>query len=141
MPLRIGAEAEHRHRAETDSGLQRDGERLIDATERLDGEAQSEVIATLTAHVLGERKAEQPHLPHLRDDLEGQCVRAVRLVGLRRHHGVSELADEARELALVVAEVVREGVVAHGILRHNPVTPVVRYAIVRLVCPNRTNSG
>ena len=94
--LLLGAEAEDRHRAEADAGLEGDRERLVDAAERLDREAQGEVVAALPAVLLGERQAEQPQLAHLRDDVERQRVRAVGLVGARRDDLVGEVAHHAR---------------------------------------------
>ena len=97
--LRVGAEAEDRHRAEAHARLEGDRERLVDPAERLDREAQREVVAALAAELLGERQAEQAELAHLRDDIERQGLGAVGLVGTRRDDLVGEFADEVGELA------------------------------------------
>ena len=104
--LLLGAEAEDRHRAEAHAGLEGDRERLVDAPERLDREAQREVVAALAAVLLGERQPEQTELAHLRDDVERQRVGAVGLVGTRRDDLVGEFAHHAGELALVLGQVV-----------------------------------
>ena len=43
--LRLGAAAPHRHRPEPDPGLERHGDRLVDARQLLDREAQVDVVA------------------------------------------------------------------------------------------------
>ena len=104
--LRVGAEAEDRHRAEAHARLEGDRERLVDPAERFDREAQREVVAALAAEFLGERQAEQAELPHLRDDIERKGLGAVGFVRTRRDDLVGEFADEVGELLLVVGEVV-----------------------------------
>ena len=97
--LRLGAAAPHRHRPEPDPGLERHGDRLVDARELLDREAQVDVVAALPAVLDGERQAEQPHLPHLGEDLVGQLALRVVLVRGGGHDGVGEVAHLVAELA------------------------------------------
>ena len=104
--LRVGAEAEDRHRAEAHARLEGDRERLVDPAERFDRETQREVVAALAAEFLGERQSEQAELPHLRDDIERKGLGAVGFVRTRRDDLVGEFADEVGELLLVVGEVV-----------------------------------
>ena len=104
--LRLGAEAVDRHRAEADAGLEGDRERLVDAADALDREAEGEEVAALPADLLGERQAEQAQVAHLRDEVEGQRVGAVRLVGARGHHLFGELAHHRGEFAFFVFQVV-----------------------------------
>src|SRR5690606_13951710 len=68
--LLLRAEPQDRHRAETDAGLERDAERLVDACDLLDREAEGGVVAVRrgAAVALRERQREQAHLAHLTDD-------------------------------------------------------------------------
>ena len=71
--------------------------RLVDAAERLDGEAQREVVAALAAVLLGERQAEQAQLAHLRDDVQRQrCSVRSASYAARRDDLVGEVAHQRR---------------------------------------------
>ena len=94
------------HGTQADPRLEGDRDRLVDARERLDREAQRHVVAALAPDLLGERQAEEPELAHLRDDVHRQFVRSVGLVGLRRDDGVGELADHVVQLLFLVGQVV-----------------------------------
>ena len=90
--LLLGAVPVDRHDAEPDPGLERDGDALVDARERLDGEAEVGVAAALARRLLRERQPEEPHLAHLGDDLHRQAPLGVVLVRGRRDDGVGEVA-------------------------------------------------
>src|SRR5690606_24945126 len=89
--------------------------RLVDTRERLDGQAEGEVVAALTAVLLGERQAEQAQLAHLAHDVEVEGVRAIGLVGLRRHHLLGEVAHHRGELALLLVQADAAEVVGHAV--------------------------
>ena len=102
--LRVGAEAEDRHGAERDAGLQRHRDRLVDLGELLQGEAQGEVVAAHAADLLGERQAEQPHLGHPLHDLVGERLVLVVLVGDGRDDLAGELPHGLDEAGLLLGE-------------------------------------
>ena len=87
--LLLGAEPVDRHGAERHRGLQGDGHGRVDPRELLDGEAQREVVAALTAVLLGERQAEQAQLAHLPHDVVRERLLLVVLADHRRHDVVA----------------------------------------------------
>src|SRR5699024_2579976 len=91
--------------AQTDAGLQGDGDRLVDLGELLEGDAQGEVVAAHAAVLLGERQAEQAHLAHLLDDLVGEGVVAVVLVGDGVDDPVGEVADDLLQFAVLGGQI------------------------------------
>src|SRR5690606_20479404 len=93
-----------RHDPQPDPGLERHRDGLVDARERLHGEAQRHVVLALPADVARERQAEQPQLPHLRDDLHRQAALGVVAVGGGRDDAVREVAHHLAELPLLVVE-------------------------------------
>src|SRR5699024_9787114 len=90
--LLFGAEAVDRHRAQGDSGLEGDRQRLVDPADLLDGQAQGEVVAAHAAVLLVEGQTEQPHLPHLGDEGVGELVLGIELGG----HGCDFVVGELR---------------------------------------------
>ena len=64
--LLLGAEAVDRVGAEADARLERDGHRVVDPGQLLDGDAEHREVAAAAAVLLGERDAEQPELAHRR---------------------------------------------------------------------------
>ena len=104
--LRVGAEAEHRHRAEADSGFERDRQGLVDPPERFDRETQREIVTALTSELLGERQAEQAELAHLRDDVQWQGLRAICFVRAAARPLRRRIRARGRRAALIVGQVV-----------------------------------
>ena len=88
------AELEDRVGAEADAGLQRDGDRLVDSSQFLDGDAHAGEVAATTADRFGKRDPEQPELAHLAHDVDRELVGAIPLLGVRFDLGVGELANE-----------------------------------------------
>ena len=62
--LLVGAEGQDRVDAEPDAGLERDADRLVDAAELLDRDAQRGEVAAAAAVLLGDDQAEQAELAH-----------------------------------------------------------------------------
>ena len=104
--LVLRAEPADRHRAERHGRLKGDGHRGVDARELLQGEAEGEVVAAHAAVLLGNRQPEQPHPPHLRDDVVRERAALVEVADHRRHHVAGEVLDGlAQRLVLVVEPV------------------------------------
>ena len=100
--LLLGAEAQDRHGAERDGGLERDRDRRVDPGELLDGDAQREVVAAHAAVLLGDRQAEQPEPPHPGDDLVGELALGVQVADDRGDLLARELRHaRAQRLVLV----------------------------------------
>ena len=99
--LLLGAEFEDRHHAESDTGLDRHRRRLVDPAELLEREGEGEVVATHAAIFLGDRKSEQAHLAHLRDDVVGEAMLAVVLRCLRRDDLVREVRNRFLQFGVV----------------------------------------
>jgi hypothetical protein len=91
--LLLRPEAVQRHRPEPDTRLQRDGHRGVHARELLERQAQCEVVAALTAPLLAEGQAEEPHLAHLGDDLVGELLLLVQLTDDGRDDLPREVLD------------------------------------------------
>ena len=113
VSLRVGAEAVDGHRAEAHPRLERDGDRLVDAGERLDRKPQRDVVAALPADLFGERQTEQAQLPHAGDHIEWQGLRAVGLIRPWGDHGLGEVPHQGGQFALLLGESVG-GQVQHG---------------------------
>jgi hypothetical protein len=104
LPLRLRAEAEDGVGAETDTRLERDGHRRIDATDLLDGDAQRREAGARTAVLLGERETEQAELAHREHGVDGKRVVAVPRLRVRRDLGGREVADDAAECLVLRAQ-------------------------------------
>ena len=102
--LRIVSEAEDRHGSQAHARLEGDGDRLVDAAQSFDREAQRQIVAALSAVLLREGQAEQPQLPHLGDDIHREGVRPVGLVGLRGDDRVGEVAHHGAEFEFLFGE-------------------------------------
>ena len=68
----------------------------VDPRELLDRDRVGERVAARAAPLLGERDAHQAELGQLRDELVGEAVLAVELLGDGRDSLLGELADGAR---------------------------------------------
>ena len=79
--LLVGAPEVDRHRPERGVGGDRDRDRRVDPGELLDGERVGEVVGAAAAVLLGEGDPHQPELAHLRDELVGEGLRPVELLG------------------------------------------------------------
>ena len=84
---------------------QRDRHRGVHARELLDGERVGERVAAAAAVLLGEGDAHQVQLPQLGDDLVGEGLRAVELLGDRRDLALGEFAHGAADQLVVGGEV------------------------------------
>ena len=114
--LLVGAVGQDRVDAETDSSLEGDAHRLVDATDLLDGQAQRREAAVLAgqagaAELLGGGEPHQPEVTHLLDHVGREVVVAVPLRGVRRDLGPRELTDAATELLVLGGQL--EGHASH----------------------------
>src|SRR5918995_604064 len=104
LALRLGAEPVDRVGAEPDAGLERDGERLVDPGQLLDGDAQRGEVGAAAAVLLGERDAEQAEPAHLAHYVEREGVVGVPALGVRRDLGLGEVTHQLAQGLLLVAE-------------------------------------
>ena len=102
--LVLVAEPVDRHRAKRHTGLERDGDALVDLAEFFERKAQREVVAAHAAVLLGKRQAEEPHIGHPRDDFVRERVLFVVLGGDRRNHALREVAHGLGELLVVIGQ-------------------------------------
>ncbi len=120
--LLLGAEPVDRHDAEPDPGLERDGDRGVHPGEFLKREAEREVVAAHAAVLLGHRQPEQPHPPHLRDDVVGELALLVQVTDHRRDDVAGELRDALAQVLVLLIQLVAE---------HQP-TPIARFPAASL---------
>ena len=99
--LLVGAEAEHRHRAQADPGLERDGHRRVDPGELLERDAQREVVPVHAAVLARERQAEQAHPAHRGDDRVGEGVPLVVVPDDRGHLLAGEGLDGLAQILVL----------------------------------------
>src|SRR5690606_13565933 len=92
--------------AEADARLERHRDALVDAGERLDREAQRQVVLALAAVLRREGEAEEAQVAHLRDDLDRQPALGGVPAGRGCDHLVGEPADGVVELLLFGGECV-----------------------------------
>ena len=105
LALLLGAEVEDRVGAEADAGLERDGHRLVDPGELLDGDAQRREVAAAAAVLLGERDAEQPELAHRQHGRRpGTCGRGPRPRRAARSRRSAKSRTTLRKRLLLVAQ-------------------------------------
>src|SRR5918995_731511 len=104
LALRLGAEPVDRVGAEPDAGLERDGERLVDAGQLLDGDAERGEVGAAAAVLLGERDAEQAEPAHLAHDVEREGVVGVPALGVGRDLGLGEVTHDLAQGLLLVGE-------------------------------------
>ena len=90
--LLVGAEEEDRHRPERRVRRDRDRDGRVDARQLLDRDRVGERVAAAAAVFLGDRDAHEPELGQLRDEVVGEAVLAVELLGDRRDPLLGELA-------------------------------------------------
>ena len=81
--LLVGAVGQDRVDAEPDAGLEGDADRLVDAAELLDGDAERGEVAAAAAVLLGHDQAEQAELAHRVHDVDREVVLAVPLRDVR----------------------------------------------------------
>ena len=99
--LALVAEAEDRHGAERDPGLERDGDGLVDPSELLEGQAQDEQIAAHAAVFFGKGQAEETELTHLPHDFVGEGLGGVVVGGHRGDHVTGERRHGLAQLLLL----------------------------------------
>ncbi len=102
--LALVAEAEDRHGAERDPGLERDGDGLVDPAELLEGQAEDEEVPAHAAVLLGKGQAEESHLTHLPHDVVGEGLGGVVVGGHRGDHVTGERLHGLAQLLLLVVE-------------------------------------
>ena len=102
--LLLGAEQVDRLRAERGVRGHRDRDRGVDPGQLLDRERVGERVAAPAAVLLGERDPHQAELAHLRDQLVGERLRAVELLGDGRDLVAGEVADGVAQQPLLVGE-------------------------------------
>jgi len=107
--LHFGAEREDRIGAEADARFERDGHRVIDAREFLDGDAQGREVGATASVLLGKRQTEEPELAHPQHDVNGEDVIAIPRFGLRSDLGLREVAYERAQRLLFFAQFERGG--------------------------------
>ena len=100
--LLVGAEEVDRLRAERGVGAQRDRDRGVDPGQLLDRERVGERVAAAAAVLLRERDPHQAELAHLRDELVGERLGPVELLGDRRDLVAGEVADRVAQQPLLV---------------------------------------
>ena len=84
---------------------ERDRDGGVHARELLDRERVGERVAAATAVLLGEGDPHQVQRAELADDLVGEGLRAVELLGDRRDLALGELADGAADQLVIGREV------------------------------------
>ncbi len=84
---------------------QRDRDRGVHARQLLDGERVGQRVAAAAAVLLGERDSHQVELAELLDDLVGEGLRAVELLGDRRDLALGEFAHRAPDQLVLGGEV------------------------------------
>ena len=94
--LLLGAEEEDRHRPERRVRGDRDRDRGVDPGQLLDRDRVGERVAAGAAVLLRDRDAHEPELGEPGDELVGEAVLAVELLGDRGDPLLGELADGAR---------------------------------------------
>ena len=102
--LLVGAPEVDRHRAERGVGGHRDRHRGVDPRQLLDRQRVGERVGAAAAVLLGEGDAHQPELAHLRDELVGEGLGAVELLGDRRDLLAGEVADGVAQQPLLVGQ-------------------------------------
>ena len=104
--LLLGAVGEDRVDAEADARRQRDADRLVDAAELLDGDAEAREVAGLAraAVLLRHDEAEQPEVAHLRHEVGREVGGGVPLGDVGRDLLLGEVADDHPEVLVVLAE-------------------------------------
>ena len=85
-------------------GGHRDADRGVDPGQLLDRERVGEGRGAAAAVLLRERDPHQPELAQLGDELVGERLRPVELLGHRRDLVAGELADGVAQQALLVGE-------------------------------------
>jgi len=77
---------------------------VIDARELFDGDAEGREVRAGAAVFLGERKTEQPELPHASHDVDREHVVPVPPLGVRGDLRLGELTDDLSQRLLLVAQ-------------------------------------
>jgi hypothetical protein len=95
--LVVVAEAEDRVGAKPDAGREGDAERLVDASDLLDGDAQRDEVAVAAAPLAREHEPEQAELAHLLHDLQREVVGLVPGGDVGGDLGLGEVADDLAE--------------------------------------------
>ncbi len=111
LALLVGAVLEDRVDAEADRGLEGDPDRLVDAADLLDRDAEAGEVAVLAgaAVLLGCGEAEQPERAHLAHHVDREVVVAVPLGRVRRDLGRREVADGTAELLVLAGQLKSHG--------------------------------
>ena len=103
--LLLAAEQVDRLGPERGVRAERDRHRGVHARQLLDGQRVGERVAAAAAVLLGKRDPHQVQLAELRDDLVGERLRPVELLGDRRDLALGELAHGAPDQLVVGGEV------------------------------------
>ena len=102
--LLVGAVGEDRVDAQADGGLERDPDRLVDAAELLDRDAERDEVTLTPAVRLGGGQAEQAQLTHLVNHVDGEVMVAVPLRGMGRDLLLGEVTDDSTQLFVLGLE-------------------------------------
>ena len=103
--LLLGPEEEDRHRPERGVRRDRDRDRRVDSRQLLDRDRVRDRVGAAAAVLLGNRHAHQPELGQLGDEVVGEAVLAVELLGDRGDLLLGEVADRAPDELLLLREV------------------------------------
>ena len=103
--LLLRAEQVDRLGAERRVRAQGDGHRGVDPGELLDDERVGQRVRARAAVLLRERDAHQPEVAELAHDLVGERLRAVQLLGDRRHLGRGEVAHRPAQQLVIIRQV------------------------------------
>ena len=104
LALVLGAELKDRVGPQADARLDGDPHRLIDASQLLECDAERREVGAAAAVLGWEREAEEAEVAHRDDRVDGEGVRAVPLLRMRRDLSLGELADDLAEGLLFVAQ-------------------------------------
>ena len=103
--LLVGPEEKDRHRSERRVGGDRDRDRGVDPGELLDRDGVAERVAPAASVLLGDRDSQEPELRQLGDELVGEAVLAVELLGHGSDALLGELAHRPPQELVLVREV------------------------------------
>ena len=103
--LVLGAEEEDRHRPERAVRRDRDRDRRIDSRQLLDRDRVRDRVGAAAAVLLGNGHAHQPELGQLRDEVVGEAVLPVELLGDRGDLLLGEVPDRAADELLLLRQV------------------------------------
>ena len=107
QPLRlllVAAPEVDRHRPQRGVGGHRDADRGVDPGQLFDRQRVGERVGAAAPVLLRERDPHQPELAHLRDDLVGEALRPIQLLGHRPDLVAGEVPHGVPQQPLLVAQ-------------------------------------